>query len=250
MHGSPPSVSIRRTFDPAFLNSVANIPAVHDAIAAVGVVDLSAVAGNTSNICLETSFGGFVLTLHEPGIYEVHSLFEPGHGTHPVKAMRAAMEWMFTRTDCALILSKIPEANAAAKGFALAGGLRSMFRRNDALLGPCDFVELDVMRWAMACEALEAHGERFHDFLKTAKAATGSALPEHDHDAAHERAVGAALLMIERGQAAKGITFYNRWARFAGYAELSLISLSPVTVDAVDAVVGLGADGMECLLCR
>lgn len=237
--------SVRRTFDPAFLNIVVNHPAVRPSLEGDGVLDVSHQVSSPDNFALTSESGGFLLIRHEPGRYEVHSQFLPGHATHPIRAMQAAQEWMFTRTDCQSIVSKIPDANRAAKGFAIAGGLRPIFRRDGV-----EYVELTLMDWAMRTRALDAHGERFHDLLQAAKIEAGSILPAHPHDAAHERAVGAALLMIERGQCGKGVAFYNRWARQAGYAEIGLISDSPPTVDAVDAVVGLGNNGLEVLLCR
>lgn len=241
---------IARTFDPAFLNAVANNPAVRPMLAGEGVIDLGPVVTDANNFALQCDHGGFVLTLTEPGRYEVHSLFLPDSGGVPIAAMRAAQEWMFTRTDCQAITSKIPVTNKAAKGFALAGGLKTLFKRDDTALGPCEYVELDVMRWAMANASLEEEGEAFHAILASAKAKAGSALPVHNHDAAHERAVGAAFLMIRRGQPLKGVAFYNRWARLAGYADVELVGLSPLAVDVRDAVLGLSENGLEVLLCR
>lgn len=234
------TVAVRRTFDPAFINSVINDPDVRPWLEGEGVLDISHQSANSDNFVLQSEFGGFILIRHEQGRYEVHSQFLPGHGVHPIKAMRAAQEWMFTRTDCEAICSKVPDRNRPAKGLAVAGGLRPIFRRD-----ACEYVELTVADWAMRTKALEAHGERFHDFLTAA-----GAHPDHPHDEAHERAVGAALLMIERGQPIKGVAFYNRWARLAGYAPIDLIGLNPVAIDVVNAVLGIGAGGMEVLLCR
>lgn len=236
---------VHRTFSPDFLNTVVNDPAVRPWLEGEGPLDIAPLVNNPANIILQSAFGGFILACHEPGRYEVHSQFLPGHGSHPLRAMIAAQEWMFTRTDCQSIVSKVPAANRPAKGLAVAGGLRPVFERDGA-----EYVELTLMEWAMRTASLEAHGERFHDMLLAAKTEVGSSMPVHAHDAAHERAVGAALLMIERGQAGKGVWFYNRWARWAGYAEITLVSDAPVTVDVVDAVVGMGIDGMEVLLCR
>lgn len=227
-----------------FLNEVANHPAVRPHVGGDGPIDLTEALAKPGNIGLECDSGGFFLTQHSPGVYEVHSLFLPDNGTKPIRAMRAAQEWMFTRTDCGVILSKVPKANKAAKGFAIAGGLAPIFERDDALLGPCEYVELGVMRWAMRSAYLEAHGERFHAFLEQHKTED-----IHPHDPAHERAVGAALLMIERGQDAKGVGFYNSWAMFAGYQTIEL--LSPGVVDVRDAVLRLGLDNnMELVSCQ
>lgn len=241
---------IRRTLDAAFLNEVANDPAVRPSLGGEGALDLSSIVADPVNLALVCDEGGFLLTPLAPGHLEVHSMFRPDHGTAAIEAMREAMEWVFTRTDCVSIWSKVPKSNKAAKGFARAGGPRCVFERDHERTGPTEFCEVPIMRWAMNCPALEKHGERFHGLLDEAKRAGGSELPEHPHDAAHERAVGAALLMFERGQPGKGAAFYNLWAGFAGYQQISLLSVSPVTVDAGDAIVGMGSEGMEVMQCR
>lgn len=241
---------IHRTFEAGHLNAIANLPDVRPLLGGVGEIDLAHVLEVPENIALVTEHGGFVLTRVAPSMYEVHSLFQPGHGTHPIKAMRAAQEWMFTRTDAVSIFSKVPASNRAAKGLAVVGGLQPVFERDHALFGPTQFVELSLMHWAMNCGELEAHGERFHALLDAAKAAAGSGLPKHPHDAAHERAVGASLLMFERGQPHKAAAFYNLWAGVAGYQPITLLGVAPIAVDAGDAVLGMGVNGLEVLKCR
>jgi hypothetical protein len=236
-----------RTFDAGFLNSVANHPEIRPWLAGEGEIDLSAIIGSIENYALVSDSGGFLLTPNAPGVYEVHSMFLPGGDA--LGFMMEAQEWMFTRTACQAITSKVPKSNRAAKGLALKGGLGTIFEREDAELGHCEYVELPIMKWAMRNKGLEAEGERFHALLEQAKLEAGSELPVHPHDPAHERAVGAALLMIERGQPMKGVDFYNRWAMLAGYAPIRLLSTSPVTVDVVDAIVAL-EDELEVVLCR
>lgn len=251
MHGTLIVPAIRRTMDAAFLNAVANDPAVRPHLAGDGAIDLAGLAADPRNVLLQSDCGGFLIHALGAGVYEVHSMFLPGNGTAPVRAMRAAQEWVFTRTDCHTIVSRVPKANRRAKGFAITGRLGTVFERDCAQLGPCEYVRIDLMGWAMGNAALEGHGEAFHDALSAAKEAAGSALPVHDHDAAHERAVGAAWLMIRHGQAAKGVGFYNTWAQWAGYAPIALLSASPVVVDVVDAVVGLNDNlDLEVLSCR
>ncbi|WP_374407425.1 hypothetical protein [Pelagerythrobacter sp.] len=243
-------MTIRRTFDASSLNEVANDPAVRPTLGGEGDLDLSDLVSDPTNFALVGEHGGFVLTPLSPGNLEVHSMFKPGRGSATIAAMRSAMEWVFTRTDCVAIWSKVPKSNKAAKGFARAGSLRALFERNHELLGATEFCEVPIMRWAMNNPSLETHGERFHSLLETAKREAGSNLPEHPHDAAHERAVGASLLMFERGQPGKGAAFYSLWARFAGYQPITLLSVAPVAVDVGDAILGLGQEGMEVLQCR
>jgi hypothetical protein len=48
----------------------------------------------------------------------------------------------------------------------------------------------------------------------------------------------------------KGVWAYNRWAVFAGYLPIALVSDAPVVIDVVDAVVTANGPDMEVLLCR
>jgi hypothetical protein len=245
---------IARTFDAAFLNTVANDEAVRPWLAGVGVLDLTEAVRNINNFALQTEFGGFVFTKHEPGRYEAHSMFLKGHGTHAIRAMRAAVEWMFTRTDCEAVVSKVPRANLAAKGLGRAGGFKTLFERDDETLGPCEYVELQITDWALGSNAMAAHGVRLHEFFDASAEAAGVTWGEHPDDKAHDRAAGASLVMGERGQPLKGTLFYNRWARFAGYPTIALLSIAPVVIDmsagAATCVVGINENGLEMLLCR
>lgn len=241
---------IHRTMNPAFLNGIANEPEVRPYLAGFGHLDLTEACADPRNFALVCNEGGFLLSPSGPYEYEVHTIFRPGSGRKAVEAMHAAQEWMFTRTDCMVVHSKVPASNRRAKGLALAGGLRTIYTRLHDQLGEVEAVRLDLLEWAMRTESLEIHGERFHALLEDAKAQAGSSMPTHEHDAAHERAVGAALLMIEAGQPVKGVLFYNSWASVAGYASIHLMGDRPVIVDARDAVLGFGTNGIEVLLCR
>jgi hypothetical protein len=241
---------LRRTFDAAFLNTVANHPDVHPWIGAVGEVDLSAAILNPANVALVNNGGGFFLMCHEPGIYEVHSQFLPEARGGSITAMRDGFDYLFTRTDCHTVLTQVPDINRAAAALAKHARFRPMFRRADTMRGPTAYMGLTVEQWVQDNPDLEADGEWFHDSLSAAKKLSGSDLPEHAHDPAHERAVGAAVRMIRAGNARKGIGLYNQWARFAGYLPVSLISETPVIVDVGDAVVELNGSEMEVLICR
>ncbi len=239
-----------RTLDAAFLNSVCNHPEVHPWLGVGGEIDVSAVVGNPANFALVNEGGGFILGCHEPGIYEVHSQFLPSHRRQTVKAMREGFDYMFTRTDCHTVLTQVPDNNPAAAALAKFAHFRPMFRREDTPRGPTVFMGLTIDEWAQGNASLETEGEWFHAKLSAAKEAQGSSLPEHPHDAAHERAVGACVRMVKAGNAVKGVDLYNRWARLAGYAPNTLISLNPILIDVVDAVVEWTRQDMEIALCR
>jgi hypothetical protein len=241
---------IRRTFDPRLLNAVVNHPEVRPYVGGEGVLDLTDLIANPVNFALVTQGGGFLLINQGEGIYEVHSQFLPEARRNTRKAMKAGFDYMFTRTDCERVTTQVPDSNLAAQALAKAAGFRLMFRREDTPRGPTAFMGLTAEEWAQGNASLEADGEWFHAALETAKTAAGSTLEVHGHDGAHERAVGAAVRMIRSGNVRKGVGFYNRWARFAGYAPIALVSETPAVIDVVDAVVGMNPEGMEILLCR
>lgn len=241
---------LRRTLDASLLNRVVNDPAVRPFVGGEGDLDLSPFVADPENFALVTDGGGFLLIRHEPGIYEVHSQFLPEARRGSVRAMRDGFDYMFTRTDCERVVTQVPDNNPAAAALAKLAGFRPMFRREDAARGATLFMGLTCEEWAQGNRSLEADGEWFHRQLEEAKAAAGSSLPVHGHDPAHERAVGATVRMVRAGNARKGVALYNRWATFAGYAPLSILSERPVVIDVVDAVVGMANNEMEVLLCR
>lgn len=229
---------------------MANDPAVRPWLGgAEGQIDLTPLIGNPANFTLVCPAGGFVVVKLDAGLYEVHSQFRPNSNA-AIAAMRSGLEYMFLRTDCERLLTQVPDNNRAARGLARIGGFRETFRREDTPRGPTSFQAISIEEWVASNGALEAHGTRFHDQLERAKQANGSALVNHAYDPAHERAVGGTLRMILSGNALKGIRFYNRWALFAGYAPLNLVSEQPLTIDVVDAVVSVANGEMEFVLCR
>lgn len=251
-------VTVSRTVNAALLNRVANDPAVRPwlsceemGVPADAPIDLSEAIRDLSNVALVTNGGGFLLHARGGGDYEVHSMFLPEARSGTVAAMRAGMDYMFTRTDCQKLITKVPDDNKAAANLAAAGGFKPVFRREAVWNGGgVSYQALTIDDWAMANAGLEADGEWFHRKLEEAKKAAGSELPIHGHDEAHERAVGAAVRMIRAGNVAKGVAFYNRWARLAGCPEIGLLSMTPVVLDVVDAVIELRDGDMEILTCR
>jgi hypothetical protein len=242
---------LTRTLDASHLNRVANHPDVRPWLLGEGPVDLAELTADLGNYSLVTSGGGFFVHRLTPGEYEVHSMFLPDARDRTVQAMREGMAYMFTRTDCLRLVTRVPDDNTSAANLASAGGFRTLFRRERCWNGVgAAYMAVTLDDWAMNAADLEAHGEWFHDQLEAAKASHGSGLATHDHDPAHERAVGAAVLMLRAGNTAKGVGFYNRWAVLAGYQPIAILNENPVVLDVGDAVVELRGDDMEVLLCR
>lgn len=244
---------VRRTFDAARINGAANHPSVRPWIEGEGDLDLGPIVAGPQNVMLETDHGGFLFTSHGEGVYEVHTmLLKAGRGRAMLDAALEAMRWMFTRTDCVEIVTKSADDNRAALFGARLVGFEYRFRLNHAMTRPdgstigAQFFSITLDRWMMLDAALSDAGHDLHQRLEAAKKAKGSTLPIHPDDDAHDRAAGASVLMSLGGQPIKAVNTYNRWAKRAGYA---LISLQPLFyIDIQDAV--FRADTGDLVLCR
>lgn len=244
---------MRRTLGAAFLNRVANDPAVRPWVGGDGELDLTAIVSNPANIALINEHGGFIFERHDAGRYEGHTMFLPsGRGRAVRPAAMQAFRYIFTRTDASEIVTKVPESNPAADIMARRCGMEPSFRREAAWSdgAAVTFMVLTLERWRALDDSVATEGEAFHTALEVAKREVGSTLPTHPHDEAHERAVGAAILMARAGQARKSVWSYNRWARFAGYAPIELLSEVPPVVDIQDAVFTVNDGALEVLKCR
>jgi len=217
---------------------------------------LTPIVANPANVLLMTEGGGFLFTQQEPCIYEVHSQFLPEHrGSNVLKAAADAARWMFTRTDCTEILSKVPDGNVAAAAFAKAMKWEYQFSRPNVWPTPTGFVGLkyyrkDLMQWASQAMELAEVGEKFHATLADAKHRMGTVNLPHEDDAAHDRYVGVTVEMMQNGQIEKAMRFYAKWARFAGYGPISIIAINPVVIDIGDAIIALKGGWFEVILCR
>jgi hypothetical protein len=248
---------IRRTLDARRLNAVANHPDVRPWIGGAGALDLQPLVGDPANVAIEAEHGGWVFVKHEPGTYELHTLFAPeGRGRRCLAAWREAERFMFTATDAREIVTRVPAHNAGADFAARLCGFAERFRRRDAFLTP-DGGLVDVSYqartiddwWPRDPEALKA-GEVFHAQIECAKVEADSALPDHPEDAAHDRAAGAACLMIAARNPRKGAWFYNRWARLAGYPPIAIVGEAPLVIDVgAGVIVQVIDETMEAIRC-
>ena len=250
------NLTVERTLDGAFLTSVANDQKVRPFLGGSGELDLSIVVGDPKNYTFQSAYGGFIAMTLGQGRYEVHSLFLPTAPKDFVFAIaRDALAYMFARTDCVELLTKVPANNLAAHALAVAGGFQSAFKRESAWetdlgLVAVDYRSLSLERWALRTDACADAGKQFHDELEAAKAQASSTAAIHADDAVHDAMVGAAVLMIRAGNTVKAVWSYNRWAAFAGYAQISIVSENPIVIDVVDAVVEIDGSNMKALICR
>lgn len=246
-----------RTFDATRLTEIANSAEVRPLLGGNGEIDLSPVVGDFGNFTFVNDAGGIILTRlygdDFSSTYEAHSIFR--HRSPPRRVaglMARVIDYMFLSTDCAEILTKVADNNPGAKWLAGRGNFEEKYHRGSAWAPGVgvSYMKLALDRWASLCSTALEQGQAFHVLLETAKRAEGSGLPVHSEDAAHDRAVGAAIMMMKSGNVVKGLNFYNKWASFAGYGAIRLISEQPVVVDTVDAIMGLTDGHLEVLQCR
>lgn len=253
-----PALCVSREYSAERVNSVVNHPDVRPWMGSIelGPLDLSGAVADPRNVLLMGQGGGLLFMQLEAGLYEVHTQFLPEHrGKEAVAVVRDALRWMFTRSDAVEIVTRVPKGNDGALGLVRAIRGQLQFERPKVWPTPAGMVDVayyskTIMSWARDDERLSLTGEWFHGKLEAAKAATAGAAPLHDDDDAHDRYVGAAAEMIAAGQVAKGINFYNRWAKFAGYGLISVIALNPVVIDIGDAILAVRGDDFDVLLCR
>jgi len=241
------------------INAVCNHPAVRPWVLLLGQdkIDLTAIIANPANVVLMTldGSGGIVFEWMEPGVYEAHTQFLPeARGRAALAAVKAMLAQMFMATGAMEILTKCPAHNRPAEALAKAVGGTLEFERDKAWLtenGPVSvrYYALRYADWIKRAEEPPTLGEWFHDRLEAETKRLGGVEDPHDDDPAHDRHVGAAVGMILLGQVAKGIVLYNRWARFAGYVPVNVVSLNPTVIDIKTHIVRIDGADFEVLQC-
>lgn len=234
------------------LNKVANHPSVRPWLGGKGDLDLNALLHQDGVKAFLGAEGGFVACPLMAGIYEAHSLFL---SRDAVTIAPQAIRYMFAATDCMRLVTKVPDGNERAAALARKVGFVEDFRRErtwpqgENMVG-VSYQVLTLERWRNRDQSVRSEGVKFHEWLEAEKAKAGSPLPTHDEDEAHDRAVGAAMLMVKNGFALKGVLTYNMWATVAGYEPVELIADYPPVVDVRDAVVTLDGSSLRIVECR
>jgi hypothetical protein len=219
--------------------------------------------GNFKNIALMADRGCILFFQLEPGFYEVHTNFirlqKAERGPHAIlDACRAAARWMFTKTDCMVLQTKVPSFNRVARlavprtGFELQFERKNIYPHKDDL---CDvsFWTLTFDRWLKVADDIAETGKEFHRRLEREFSRHGQTHVQHADEEIHDRAVGACVEMIFGGQPIKGVILYNRWARFAGFHPVEFIANNAADVllfDIGDAVLQLGDSDFKAIVCR
>lgn len=254
------SPDIWRSFDAAEINRIVNDPGVFPSVSLPGLdsLDLTSVVADHRNVVLMAQGGAILFGADtEPGIYEVHTNFlEKYRGAHAVAASRNAYRWMFTHTDCWLLTTKVPAFNRPAAMAARVVGFMPAFTRQAVWPTPkgnvdLKFYTLGYEDWIKsAAGELIASGREFHEQIEHELARHGVTARDHPDEDCHDLRAGACLETVYGGQPEKAIILYNRWARFAGYAQINLIARSPLVIDIGDALLHIQDKSFKVIKCR
>ena len=242
---------VERSFDATEFNRICNDPAVFPFVTlGFGAIDISPLLENPLNVLLMADGGGILFIFFEPGVYEVHTAFmkpdreaKSTQGPYIRNVCLAAYRWMFTHTDCLMLLTRIPGHNRAATIFApLVGWVKEFERKEiwptlDGNKVDLTFWSINYRDWVRKTPDLVDSGRWFHQRLAEEMARHGRTEPHHPDEDCHDLHVGACVEMIFGGQFEKGIALYNGWARFSGYGTLNIISRSPRLLDIGDALL-------------
>lgn len=225
---------IRRDYTAEFINSVINHPSVRDGAEVKGFGDATEIVQNLNNFVLVTEFGGFVVVKKMQGIYECHTQFLPeGRGPHAVAAVKAALRYMFLKTDCTRIVTKVNVENKAVQHFT------AQFFKKRGRQGNHFYYSMDFDDWVVTDEACLNEGATFHSQVKDTT--------NHEDDKTHDCFVGAAWLMARANNIFKAQLIYNRWAVMSGYDPLLILTETPLTVMAGTMKLAIEQESITCL---
>jgi len=227
-----PALSVTREYGAERINRVLNDPSVrpHVGLPDFGPLDFTQLVSDQRNVLLMAGDeGGFFCQHLSPGIYEVHSQFLPAsRGRKVVQAAIDAQRFMFCRTDCVEVVTKVPTGNLAATALVRIASMLPLF-----LHGGAAFYSKPLITWAS-----EAQVSR--EALETLN------IPDETRAAA----LGLAIEMAAFGQIEKGLRFYDRFARLTNSLPMTLAATNPLVFDIGEALIALRENALEVILCR
>lgn len=229
---------LTRSFDADRINEILNDPTVRPDVADLseGQMDISASVKNENNVLLLGEHGGCMFFQILPGIFEVHTVTNlMGRGRWIANFVLDAGDWMFTKTPCFEIVTRVPTEHQGAKRLAMHAGMMQEFTRDGGCVWRGKKMDVEIYSyriqdWIKRSTTFEEKGRVFHDFLHSEADRLGITASAHADDPEHNKYVGAALEMAEWGQVGKAVSFYNRWALAARHPTVSLLSSSPLAI--------------------
>lgn len=186
--------------------------------------------------------GCFLALCIDPGRYVIHTNLLPHcRGADAMVAVADALKVAFICTDAVELLTMVPKMMPHAKLVAKRAGFVHQFDRKE--LWPAGGIKHDVEFYRLALtdwigtgvcnKAGGAYHERLHHVLGACA---------HPTDETHDAYAGAAVEMVLAGNVTKGVETYNRWARFALYEPVKVLSLDPLRIDIKQCVLRIEGD--------
>ena len=181
--------------------------------------------------------GCFLARCCEVGGYEIHTNLLPRVWGKSSPLAVDALMFAFLSTDAVVLYTKVPDSNHPAYSFALRMGFQPIFRREgvwlkDGKVWGMQYMRMGIDDWCLQGR-LGCVGEAFHTELHR----KAPWIAPHPHDPVHEAYVGLFIALCVQDRVEKGQFFYNRWARFAGYETIKVLSTSPLKLDIGSALI-------------
>ena len=255
---------MRRSYDAAEINPILNHPSVFPHIAVLGMteIDVSPILADPHNVLLVGAGGGIFFVRIDACLYEVHTNFlKPDRaslsteGPYIRNFCLEAYRFMFTHTDCLELNTKIPAHNRVGALAPLIGWQKEFERKacwpsvNDGMVD-CAFYSIRYEDWLRKTPGLMETGRWFHERMREECARLGHPEERHADEDCHDLTVGACIETIMGGQLEKAIICYNKWARFAGYGAIALVSRSPLLIDIGDALIHVLDNDFRVIKCQ
>jgi hypothetical protein len=226
-----PELKVCREFSAERINRVLNDPGVRPFVGLpeAGPLDFGPLVANPRNYLLMAQGGGFFLQCIDPGVYEIHTQFLPeARGRHVVEATVDMQRFMFGRTDCVEIVTKVPSGNVAATALVRKAAMQSLYRHDGTA-----FYTKTIFGWA-----------------ETARVTRESSAFLPVSDDLRRTMLMLAIEMAAFGQIDKALRFYSRFSGLTNTLPLALVAVNPLVFDIGEALIALRGEELETVLCR
>ncbi len=181
--------------------------------------------------------GCFLALNLDPGRYVIHTNLLPScRGAQAVTACREALGVAFLQTDAVELLTMVPANMPHVKMLARRMGFRHQFDRRafwpvGGMKFDIGFYRLGIDDWIRS-GVHQFEGIAFHQRLHGELGGS-----PHPTDPVHDCYVGTTAQLIHAGNVEKAVETYNRWARFALYQTIQVLSDHPLRIDIRECVI-------------
>jgi hypothetical protein len=182
------------------------------------------------NFSVVFDLGCWLAQYVDQGRYIIHTNILPEARNRAPALCAQALQLTFTHTDAEDLLTMVPQTIPHAKLMARRMGFHKAFERKAVwpvagVKYDMEFYRLGLFDWILSGACAEA-GAAFHHRLHGELG-----IPAHPDDPAHGAFVGAAAEMIRAGLHLKAVRIYNRWAVWALYQPIRMLSEEPLRID-------------------